>query len=299
MRPPIQRPVVQPAPEPAPEPAPASPPNTPASATPEAASSEPAPPPERVQPEAALPRFDDPTIPVAIDPIDPIDPIGLEPEPPPLRAIPFDGRGRLAIGGLLVGAGAATVASSIALEVDGAPPKYWAPMMAAGIGGTIVGSVLIVVGRRKLRSYREWESSLPRVNQSRKVSANGREALARAENSGQTESIPRQGLGLVAPACVLMIGGTILAVGGATLWQSQEFGVQFPWDYSLPAPEAALGIGIGSFVVGATLMGIGATRSKRFTTWRQDTSNPTARLHLTPIFGPIRGGAQLGLFSRF
>jgi hypothetical protein len=224
----------------------------------------PAAPIELVQPEPALPRYDDPTVPVAID-------AAIEPDAPPLREVPIDGRGRLAIGGLLVGGGAVALASTVGLAVDGAPSNYWGPMLAGGIVGATVGSVLIVFGHRGLRRYRAWAA-------------------------GQTESIPPQGFGFVAPAGVLLVGGTILTAGGALGWQDI---VLFPKQYALPAPATPVGIGIAAFVVGATLMGIGAVRSSRFTKWRRETSGQTTSLRLTPSFGPIRGGAQLGLAGRF
>jgi hypothetical protein len=212
------------------------------------------------EPEAALPRYDDPSLPVV-----------TKPGPPPLRHVPVDGRGRLATGGLLAGGGAVALASTIGLAADGAPPKYWAPMLAGGIAGATVGGLLIGFGHRGLRRYRAWAA-------------------------GQTESIPPQGFGFVAPAGVLLVGGTFLSIGGAAGWVDI---MQFPKRYALPAPATPMGVGIAAFAVGATLMGVGAARSSRFTKWRRDTSRPTATLRLTPSFGPIRGGAQLGLAGRF
>lgn len=220
---------------------------------------------ELVQPETPLPRYDDPNIPVAIDPATNSKP------PPPLRHVPMDGRGRLATGGLLVGGGAVALASMVGLMVDGAPSKYWMPMFGGGLAGAVVGSVLIVVGHRGLRRYRAWAA-------------------------GQTESIPPQGYAFVAPASVLLVGGTFLTIGGVLGWQDI---MQLPKQYALPAPATPFGIGIAAFVAGATLMGIGAARSGQFTKWRRATSGPTASLRLTPSFGPIRGGAQLGLAGRF
>lgn len=216
-------------------------------------------------PEATLPRYDDPSLPAAID-------AAIEPETPPLRRVPMDGRGRLATGGLLVGGGAVALASTIGLAVDGAPAKYWGPMLAGGMAGAAVGSVLIVFGHRGLRRYRAWEAS-------------------------QTESIPPQGFGFVAPASVLLVGGVWLTTIGAMGWVDI---MQFPKQYALPAPATPLGVGIAAFVVGATMMGIGATRSRRFTKWRRDTSEWwTAGMRLTPRFGPIRGGAQFGIAGWF
>jgi hypothetical protein len=217
------------------------------------------------EPEPALPRYDDPSIPVPIE-------AAIESKAPPLRPIPWDGRGRLATGGLLVGGGAVALASTVGLAADGAPFKYWGPMFAGGFVGAAVGSVLIVLGHRSLRRYRTWEA-------------------------GQTESIPAQGYGFAAPAAVLLVGGTFLTLGGGLGWADI---MQFRKQYALPAPATPFVIGIAAFVTGATLMGIGSVRSNHFTKWRRATSGWwNAGSSLTPSFGPMRGGAQLGLAGRF
>jgi hypothetical protein len=207
-----------------------------------------------VQPERALPRYDDPNLPVAIDPV-------IDPKKPPLRKVPVDGRGRLAAGGLLVGGGAVALGSTIGLAVDGAPSKYWLPMLAGGLAGSTVGTVLIVWGHRGLRRYRVWAA-------------------------GQTESIPPQGYGFVAPAGILLVGGTFLTIGGTLGWADI---MRFPKQYRLPAPATPMGVGIAAFATGVTLFVIGATRSHRFNKW----------LRLAPNFVPIRGGAYFGLTGRF
>lgn len=260
-RPPVQQPSVRVEPELAPSPDPTLDPEP--NERSDGASESPAPI-ELVQPETPLPRYDDPNIPVAIDP-------ATNSKPPPLRHVPMDGRGRLATGGLLVGGGAVALASMVGLMVDGAPSKYWMPMFAGGFAGSVVGGVLIVFGHRGLRRYRVWAG-------------------------GQTESIPPQGYGFLAPGSVLLVGGTYLTIGGALGWQDI---MQFRKEYALPAPATPFGIGIAAFVAGATLLGIGAARSRQFTKWRRATSGPTASLRLTPSFGPLRGGAQLGLAGRF
>jgi hypothetical protein len=144
-------------------------------------------------------------------------------------------------------------------------------MLAGGIAGAAVGSLVLAFGHRSFRRYRQWEA-------------------------GQTESIPPQGLGFVAPAGVLLTGGTLLTIGGVMGWIDIT---TFHKQYALPAPATPFGVGIAAVVVGATLMGIGATRSARFNRWRRDTSERAARLQLTPSFGPIRRGAQFGISGRF
>lgn len=220
-----------------------------------------APPSAEVEPASdALPGYDHP---LAV------------PADPPLREVPPDGRGLLASGSLLLTAGVAFLISGSLLSVDGDTKILtFAPILGVGIFAPIAGSLLLGIGAHRHRAYRSWKAD-------------------------QTEPIPPQGTGLVAPGAVFLVAGTATTVLAGVL----------SVDTLGPPPGAApmVGIGLTSMAVGATLMGIGAHRHKRFGAWRSETSG-LARVQLAPTFVFMpgrssrsrgRGAMQLGLSGRF
>jgi hypothetical protein len=215
-------------------------------------------------PGDALPRYDDP-VPVLVDP-----PEGQD--GPPLRAVPNDGRGMLAAGGILMTVGGSAVVTSIVLATDrnpdpvlGVPP--WITFLVVGTVGTTVGSVLLGLGVSKHRAYRQWEAQ-------------------------QAETIPRQGHGLVGSGSILLGLGVFGTVVSGTVWASQTSLPFYP--ERIPPAQAGVGLGLTSIAVGTTLLVTGAVRNKRFGAWRRATS-----VALAPTLVPTRSGLHLGIVGRF
>ena len=190
----------------------------------------------------------------------------------PKPKIAEDGRGSLATGGVLLGAGAALLGGSLAGAGSGAPADLWVPFAVSSALPLTLGGLLIGVGHKRLRRYRAWERSL------------GYE-------------LPPQGNGLRSPGIVLTaLGSGAVVMGGIlTLGTRASIGFQVEEPDEPPPPVyplAILGVGAAALGTGITLMLIGERRRKAFEAWE---SGP----EIVPTLAPLPGGAQLGLAGAF
>lgn len=190
----------------------------------------------------------------------------------PRRKIAEDGRGSLATGGLLLGAGGALLGGTIAGAASGAPTELWVPFMVSSALPLTLGGLLVGVGHKRLRRYRAWERSL------------------------NDELLP-QGNGLRSPGIVLTaLGSGAVVVGGILTIGTRVsigFQVEEPDDPPPPAyPLAVLGVGAAALGTGIALMVVGERRRKAFAAWE---SGP----ELMPTVSPLPGGVQLGVAGAF
>jgi hypothetical protein len=213
----------------------------------------------------ALPRYDDPILIQA--PVDPPE----EPKNPPLRAVPHDGRGSLAAGGIVTLVGGATFVGGIVFGTNGdygvleVPP--WIPLVVVGAAGTTTGMVLLGLGASKHRRYRQWEAQ-------------------------QTDAIPPQGYGLIGSGVALMGVGLFGIVFSGLIWSDQS---PFPiYPERIPPAKAGVGLGVTALGVGTALLATGAVRNQRFGAWRK-----TQTVQLSPTLVPTRFGLHIGLAGRF
>jgi hypothetical protein len=238
---PVLEPVTIPAPAPTPDPAPV--PN----------------------PEPQLPAYDQPLpsyeeAPVVPDDVS-FDGVPLELEDPPT------GRGRTALGAILIGGGATLTgvsATMIGLDTD---LPAWIPGAVIGSAALITGVTLVVTGQVRQKRYRSW-------------------ADAHAD-----APVPARGDGLFAGGVTCMIAGTMgTIIGGVSI-------VAFQAEDDPPYGQVMVPLGLASVVTGVGLLVGAGKRRKQFDRWKAGSVMPS--LSLLPGTRQSIGGLSLGFAGQF
>ena len=180
---------------------------------------------------------------------------------------PPTGRGRQAVGGILLGGGITLIgisATMIAIDEDVA---VWIPGTVLGFGAAIGGAASLIGGHVRHQRYQQWMS----------------------ENGG--EGAPPAGVGMIASGVTCMSAGTFgMLVGGLSLLLQGEG--------DLPYGQVMVPLGATSVATGLGLTIAGARRNKRFNRWDEGQA-PTPSVSLLRGRGRNVGGAVVGLSGRF
>lgn len=230
----------EPVPEPTPEPAPTAQPE-----------------PQLPAADAPLPSYDE----LPIGPEASFDGLPIESEDPPT------GRGRTALGSMLLGGGAVLMGVSaimLDLETDSA---VWLPGTLIGSAAVVTGVILVVTGQLRHQKYRAWAKT------------------------HASAPVPPRGDGLLAGGLTCMIAGSMgTIIGGVSL-------VAFQDEDDPPYGQVLVPLGLVSVVTGVGLLAVGGKRRKQFDRWQAGTVVPS--LALLPGTRASIGGLSLGLAGRF
>jgi hypothetical protein len=235
---------------------------------------EPAPTPEPVpvpvpaqEPEPQLPAYDAP-LPTYDAPIAPdVSSPDLPSEP---QSDPPTGRGRTALGSILLGGGAALTGVSSAMIGIDTDRGVWIPGVVIGSAALITGVTLVVTGHLRQKRYRVW-------------------AGAHAD-----APVPRNGDGLLVGGMTCLVAGTMgVAIGGSSM-------VVFQSSDDPPYGQVLVPLGLASVVTGVGLLVGAGNRRTQFKKWKAGSVAPS--LSLLPgtrqSNGGI-GGLSLGFAGRF
>jgi hypothetical protein len=239
-----------PAPEPEPEPEP----------EPLPSATQPAEPEPEPEPEVSgLPSYDSGIPTYAEAPPEPVV---------PTRA-PLNGRGRIAVGSIVLGGGVVLVGVSSAMISIDEDLAAWIPGAVVGAAAIAAGIGLVITGRQRTKKYSEW-----------------------ADSHGGVRAIPKSGMGLVASGITCIAAGSIgLIMGGVSL------GI-FEGGDDMPYGAVLMPIGGVSVATGIGLLSGGAARHRKYTQW-------DVQRGLTPVVAPLGGlgrgptGASFGIAGRF
>lgn len=183
-------------------------------------------------------------------------------------SIPRDGRGSLAVGGMLLGGGVASLtASSLQLARGAEDAGVWGAGIGVGVVAAAAGTIVVIIGARDAGRYRDW---------------------ARA----QAEVVPRRGAGLRAAGVTATVGGGLALTLGITAMSVQD-------PDGPPYGQGALGLGSIAAATGIGLLVGGSIRGRQFERYRLGRLEDGARLRLSPSFGLLPGGGQLGVRGTF
>jgi hypothetical protein len=236
------------APEPAPEPQPQPQPSPIQPAEPEP------------EPEASgLPSYDSDIPSYAEAPPEPVV---------PARA-PLEGRGRIAVGSVVLGGGVVLLGVSSAMISIDEDLAAWIPGAVVSAAAIAAGIGLVITGHQRKQKYRKW-----------------------ADAQGGSRAIPKSGIGLVASGITCIAAGSIgVIMGGVSLGILE--GVN-----DMPYGIVLMPIGGVSMATGIGLLAAGAVRHRKYTQWNTERG-------LTPVVAPIGGlgrgltGASFGIAGRF
>lgn len=227
----------------------------------------PEPPPEPAPPEEPpLPAWDQPLpsydqAPIAPDV--PFDGTAIEDEEPP------SGRGRQAVGAILVSGGVvltATAATLVALDQD---QPVWIPGVVIGSSAAITGAILLATGTIRRAEHKAW-------------------AARQADGP-----VPPRGQGMAAAGITCIVAGSMGTIIGAVSLTS------FQDADALPYGEVLVPLGTASVVTGVGLLIGSGVRSKKHQTWESGRVAPTLSLLPGARSGPSIGGLSLGVAARF
>ncbi|EDM77612.1 hypothetical protein PPSIR1_02968 [Plesiocystis pacifica SIR-1] len=185
--------------------------------------------------------------------------------------LPRDGRGRVASGALLLGAGLVVFGTSMGLLYTTNDPGLWIAGASVSSLVSLAGGVTLGVGLRQRKYYGAW---------------------LREHGS----SPPTRGVGMRA-------AGTTAIVGGSAGLIFASVALANPDPADPPYPEVVLAMSLAGIASGITLVVYGNARARAFRAWELDRSGQAA-VQLRPSFGvaPLRGGgflSQAGLSGRF
>lgn len=210
--------------------------------------------------DQALPSYDE--APIAHDvSFDGVQIMQLELEHPPT------GRGRTALGAILIGGGATLTGVSATMIGFDTDLSAWIPGAVIGSAALITGVTLVVTGQRRQKRYRAW-------------------ADAHAD-----APVPARGDGLLAGGVTCMIAGTMgTIIGGVSI-------IAFQAEDDPPYGQVMVPIGLASVITGVGLLASGAKRRKQFDRWEAALVVPS--LSLLPGTRQSIGGLSLGFAGRF
>lgn len=182
------------------------------------------------------------------------------PAPPATVETPPSGRGRFAVGSIMLVGGATLAGVSAGLLAQNIDLAAWVPGAIIGAGSVIAGSLLMTDGAVKRGGYREWL----------------------AHNGGEQAS-PATGDGLFASGILCMSAGTFGALMGGISLTLQD--ADDP-----PYGEVLLPVGIVSAAAGVALVSVGTKRRRAYRAWQGQ---------LVPSLAVRTRGLSVGLAGRF
>jgi hypothetical protein len=193
-------------------------------------------------------------------------PIDAEPEDPPT------GRGRTAVGSILLGGGVALMSVSGTMFSRGTDPALWLSGALIGSGSIAAGVTLVLAGHVRHKRYRSWAS-------------------AHAD-----APVPPRGDGLLAGGLTCMIAGSMgTIIGGVSV-------IAFQDEDDPPYGQVLVPLGLVSVVTGVGLLVGAGMRRKQFDRWEAGRVVPSISL-LPGTRAPGRaqsiGGLSLGVAGRF
>jgi hypothetical protein len=185
---------------------------------------------------------------------------GFEPAPP-------SGHGRLAVGGILLGGGAALTVISATMIVRDTDILAWIPGAVLGAGALTAGLGVTLTGVGYRRRYRRW-----------------------AEGYGGRKALPPPGTGLIAGGITcLAAGGFGMLIGGVSLTLQDED--------DPPYGQVMLPLAATSVVTGIALVIPGAKRKGAYRKWDETRLAPT--LGVLPGVRRRPAGVSVGLAGQF
>jgi hypothetical protein len=212
--------------------------------------------------DAPLPGYDEvPVSDVAFDGVP------LEPE----DGEPPSGRGRMAVGSILLGGGAVLTGTSIAMIILDTDRPVWIPGVVLGGSAVVTGAILVATGSFRRDEHKSWAAE-------------------------QTDGpVPPRGKGMLAAGVTCMLAGSVgTIIGSISLAALQD-------DDALPYGQVMIPLGVVSFVTGVGLVVGGSVLGKKHERWQAGRVTPS--ISLLPGARSDRlasvGGVSFGVAGRF
>jgi hypothetical protein len=219
-----------------------------------------APPSEPTPEPGSLPSYDE--APIAPDVSFDGVPLELDAEDPPPT-----GRGRTAVGAILLTGGVVLTSVSTAFIIQETDVPAWIPGAVLGGTAVVLGAIFVATGDIRHRAHRDWAKTT--------IDA----------------PVPPRGDGLLAGGLTCMIAGTMgTIIGGVSLTAFQAEG-------DPPYGQVMVPLGLVSIVTGVGLLAAGGVRRKHYDRW--DAGRIAPSLSLLPGHRQQIGGLSFGLAGRF